>query len=537
MKGMKTIRGSNPGPSPRRNRLLGWGLYGIAAVPYVLLARYLWFLTDDAFISFRYARNWAAGLGLRFNPLEHPPVEGFSNFLWTALLAGLDLLGGDMVRLAPWISFFLGLILLGLLLRCLLRDLGSSPGAAFLGLLCAALSPAYAVWSTSGLETMLFTFWLFLAFRDLLAGPDRPRPVRAGLWAALAALTRPEGIIWALGFAGVALLRSDGASRSSQLKRMVLYVSVVLLLFMPYFISRCLYFGYPLPNTFYAKSGGGMLTVLRGLNYTVSYLLCFGTPLLILLASFLCLRGGTPAPAFYSALIGFGMVAYSVMSGGDFMAMGRFMAPSVPFFAVTATHLLDRYLPKERKVRPGWIAAASALVMIQLLPAFQMAPVPESLRRFFHFRWNSPTVKTELEQWRQMKRNLYELTLTGKALKEVLGPEGSFVSAAIGAVGYYSDWTIHDMCGLVDLEVARRHEEDPVPRSAGHDKYVEPEFFLSRKPTVLRARAVPRRHRREAEADFAESLPPGYRVEILSITPRSGEGRSDFFLIMQRRIE
>ena len=51
------------------------------------------FLCDDAFISFRYARNLADGLGLRFNPGESPPVEGFSNFLWVLALSVFEGLG------------------------------------------------------------------------------------------------------------------------------------------------------------------------------------------------------------------------------------------------------------------------------------------------------------------------------------------------------------------------------------------------------------------------------------------------------------
>ena len=44
------------------------------------------FLTDDAFISFRYARNLSQGHGLVFNP-GFERVEGYTNFLWVLLLA------------------------------------------------------------------------------------------------------------------------------------------------------------------------------------------------------------------------------------------------------------------------------------------------------------------------------------------------------------------------------------------------------------------------------------------------------------------
>ena len=53
------------------------------------------YLSDDAFITMRYARNFAQGLGLVFNPGER--VEGFTSFLWTIILAVPRLFNQDMV--------------------------------------------------------------------------------------------------------------------------------------------------------------------------------------------------------------------------------------------------------------------------------------------------------------------------------------------------------------------------------------------------------------------------------------------------------
>ncbi len=53
----------------------------------VWFAAEAWFLTDDAFISFRYVRNLIEGHGLVFNPGER--VEGYTNFLWVLELAAL----------------------------------------------------------------------------------------------------------------------------------------------------------------------------------------------------------------------------------------------------------------------------------------------------------------------------------------------------------------------------------------------------------------------------------------------------------------
>ena len=43
------------------------------------------FITDDAFISFRYSKHLVEGLGLVYNPGER--VEGYTNFLWVLLIA------------------------------------------------------------------------------------------------------------------------------------------------------------------------------------------------------------------------------------------------------------------------------------------------------------------------------------------------------------------------------------------------------------------------------------------------------------------
>src|SRR5256714_11236242 len=63
----------------------------VATAVLVPHALYFDFVSDDAYISFRYARNLAEHGQLVFNLGER--VEGYTNFLWTVLLAGLYKLG------------------------------------------------------------------------------------------------------------------------------------------------------------------------------------------------------------------------------------------------------------------------------------------------------------------------------------------------------------------------------------------------------------------------------------------------------------
>ncbi|HPB97137.1 MAG TPA: hypothetical protein PKW66_14560 [Polyangiaceae bacterium] len=68
-----------------------WFVGGVVVCLAVAHAWSLRWIADDAFISFRYARNLVEGHGLVFNPGER--VEGYTNFLWTVLLAGAYAIG------------------------------------------------------------------------------------------------------------------------------------------------------------------------------------------------------------------------------------------------------------------------------------------------------------------------------------------------------------------------------------------------------------------------------------------------------------
>jgi len=48
--------------------------------------RLFFFLTDDAFIAFRYVSNSMLGYGFVWNPPPFRPVEGYTSFLWVVLL-------------------------------------------------------------------------------------------------------------------------------------------------------------------------------------------------------------------------------------------------------------------------------------------------------------------------------------------------------------------------------------------------------------------------------------------------------------------
>ncbi len=272
-------------------------------------------LYDDAFISFRYARNLASGYGLVFNPGQR--VEGYTNFLWVILLAGGIRLGGDAICVAKAAGIMCGLdviILTMLLAGRLASGAGIWAVCPSLLLVTTASLPRYAL---SGMETLMFAMWLCLAlWLDL--GESRARGILAAVSLALASLTRPEGVffcsVWVMARTIERILR--GERYVVAFKGGFLRLLTFGLLFAPYFAWRYMYYGYLLPNTFYAKVGGlSVAAVGRGLYYLYNELLILNLPLAVwgsfaLLAA--KLRG---VPAVLSTLVAY--LAYVVVIGGD----------------------------------------------------------------------------------------------------------------------------------------------------------------------------------------------------------------------------
>ena len=175
-------------------------IYWLAFVPlfvvFYILVDWGSFLCDDAFISFRYARNFKDGHGLVFNVGEY--VEGYSNFLWVLELGSLwKLFGLRPEYTSIWLSKLLTLGTIGLVGTLSLRSKISNGLLRTWMALCLLLSSAtFAVWTTGGLETRQFTFLIVLAVFFLSMYKENERNlIFASLALGAAEYTRPEGMM------------------------------------------------------------------------------------------------------------------------------------------------------------------------------------------------------------------------------------------------------------------------------------------------------------------------------------------------------
>ena len=122
--------------------------------PFVLLLLcFVWqslyyfpYIVDDTFIALRYARNLVDGHGLVFNPGQR--VEGYSNFLWVVLEAGLMYLGWPVITGIKLIGLVSGAAVGVLAFVLAARVYGERPGrlvAAFAAFALVCLNTSVAV--------------------------------------------------------------------------------------------------------------------------------------------------------------------------------------------------------------------------------------------------------------------------------------------------------------------------------------------------------------------------------------------------------
>jgi arabinofuranosyltransferase len=313
----------------RITSLLGWALALTLFASQLLLFRT--FFIDDAFITFRYVRQFVAGNGLVYNIGER--VEGYSNFLWVMLLALPHALGAELITTARVLSTALSIGSL-LLTYHLAR---SAPYPILAPIMLAAAGP-FGAWTMGGLETSLFAFLLTASVAVFIHEEERGRGALSGVLFGLLALARPEGVIFfalAVAFRAWRLLSGSWTGLARLERRDWLRVAGFVGLFLPHFLWRLSYYGYPLPNTVYAKSMGlHPRAFIEGVYYLFDGLTALGGPLLLLLpAGILLFQSQELRYRFISACCG-AYLLFSVVGGGDWMPMHRFWVHILPLLIV-----------------------------------------------------------------------------------------------------------------------------------------------------------------------------------------------------------
>ncbi|MBL8952621.1 MAG: hypothetical protein JNK82_17710 [Myxococcaceae bacterium] len=407
-------------------------------------------LCDDAFISFRYADNLARGHGLVFNVGER--VEGYTNFGWAVLLAGIARLGGDL----PLWAMFLNLASLAaalVLAHATVRR--AVPEARFsFATLALATSGAFTTYGTSGLETMpaaaLVCLALWLSARGVA-------PWVLGLVLGAATLTRPDQLLFGVAL-GVALL-FDARPR-----QIIGYVAALAGVVVPWWLSRWAWYGDFYPNTYYAKSGGASYWS-QGALYSAHFLLTTGA-LFTLLALALVARCSPRRLLVFAAASTALLGLYVTRVGGDFMEH-RFFVSLLPVLFVALEVGLRQ---------PGAPSAAVALGLAgAIVGGARLKPIADG-----EVRWNLAAEESfyRVEQLTPLRIGssffVEAMVLARTFTARNLAPR--YGQGCVGMVGYYTGLPITDLYGVVDREVAHL----PLTKRGrpGHERLATREYLL-----------------------------------------------------------
>jgi len=411
--------------------------------------------SDDTYIFLVYVRNFLDGNGLTYNGTV---VEGFTSVFWVFLLTVFGALGIRLPELAAGLSMVSGLLAL-LATYHLAVSMDIQPGwLALMPPFLLALTGDFAFYSVVGLEEVLFTALVTFNLALLLSKPIESL-FRSNYYPALLAvmiLTRPEGALICALFFLIVLRR--------QTFPLILQCGIKLSLFLlPILVAKWAYYGYWLPNTWYAKAGAGLANAGQGSIYVLfngsRYI-----SVMVVMAALVILMGFRRQPLpkqviLPPALIVVIWLSYITLQGGDNMVGGRFLLPILPI----VYSILIR-AAQQARLRQTAIAATSFVLGLFLLLAYI----------------TSPGIQAQANSWREVFETRKK---AGLYLREHYPPDTLVALNQAGIIPYYSQLPTIDMLGLNDVHIAHYGKRDYTlwyAHQAGDGEYV-----LSRKPDII----------------------------------------------------
>ncbi len=438
--------GRFPSTATASERRLAWA--GILAVfSYVLLAN-AW-LGDDGYITYRVVDNFVHGYGLTFNPPER--VQVYTHPLWMMVLVPLYAVTREFAVSVTMLSWALGCVTM----LVLLRWTDSAARGVVLALLLVG-SKAFADYLSSGLEYPISYLLIALFFSRVYRAPRplRTRDLSALTFiAALGFLNRMDTILLFLPTL-VWLLVADFRLRPAALVTIVLASLPAPL----WLLFSTIYYGFPFPNTYYAKVATGIPSWLmyeQGFSYLANSfshdpitLSSIGVAAALALAS----RSGVLIAAMAGSLW---YVLYTIAVGGDFMS-GRFFA--MPF--LVAAMVIVARLSSTRTIA----GAAAALCVYNIVTP--LAPIKTRWDYNQAWTWRLQNgIKDERGSYHQVTNILYfdpfrtlpDQVWYRQGISLRNSPEKVSVQGSIGYLGYTAgpDRYLIDRNALSDPLLAR----------------------------------------------------------------------------------
>ena len=452
---------------------------------------------DDAYIYFVYAKNLATGHGFVYN-IGGERVEGFTSMLWVLICSLAYKISTVRFReilmvLNIFLVSFALFRLTDFIDRRFSKKITWHPSFLSLFLLAVLfVMKGYLDWTIiSLLETGLWSTCLILLTTSLLeqcyGEPQRNEPLVFGGLLFILVLTRPESLLIGIVFLGIRLLLhlrlwpSKAAFQAAQLPLSLFAAAFIALL-----LFRLFYFGYPFPNTYYAKvSTNTVLNFKAGCIYLLKFLFVYPfywIPLLMLLFCFWerakLLRSGLKTALSFrdyelsqTTLAVLSAVGFLIpmIVGGDHFSLFRLYQPFAPIILAMLfnTEFLRNHLfvpqPLPGKTIPPlvWLVVLLPGIYLMNMPKYfantDKVPYKVSLLPDFSFPYVHRQTSTELNDFFDF------------------APKPSIGRIWAGAYAFAYDGRTIDLLGLNDTLMAHATTVKKGPKD--HASFDIPSFF------------------------------------------------------------
>ncbi|HEY69306.1 MAG TPA: hypothetical protein G4O08_01855 [Anaerolineae bacterium] len=427
-------------------------------------------IVDDAYITFRYARNVLGGAGLVYNPGE--AVLGTTSPLYALILTGLGSVSGGSQAPLPMIAWLLNTLADGITCWLFIRmaDRLDRRNAGLAAAFVWAVAPFSVTFAIGGMETSVL---IALMMATLYMYVSRcPKPT--ALLASLCLLTRPDSLLL-VGPLVLERLRQtlpEGRFNRKPIRISLGEIAAFTLPLLAWAAFGFWFYGNPIPHSITAKTAAYLLPPEAGLvrllqHYATPFLAheTFGLwwigaglllyPVLHVIGSLEIIRR---QPETWP-MLSYPWIYFAVFALANPLLFRWYLVPPLPMF------FLGVFLGIERLGR--------SLKFHHLTTVFAALAVALSLRTWRLHPDHGPDRPAPEMAFIRLEL-LYEQVAI--ALVDEIQPGQVLAAGDIGTLGYLTDAPILDTVGLISTEATRYY---PLPAADYEINYAIPTRLIT----------------------------------------------------------
>ncbi|MBX7046582.1 MAG: hypothetical protein K1X86_12180 [Ignavibacteria bacterium] len=483
----------NTPPKSKDNKPVIYFLLAALSVVFIYLCNEVKFIQDDSYISFRFVKNFVEGKGLVFNPGER--VEGYTNLLWVLILSVFYAMKMNIESISQYLSLGFSILVLFQIFKISSlvefkeennkgKTVQSSYLFNFIPVVLMVLTGAFNFWAISGMETGMFIAFVLAGIFYYLKNKNSGVPnYLFSIYIFLASLTRPEGLY----FFGLIILHKviisirehkagfikDIFSKNNLITYAAYIIPTALLM-----LFRLSYYGYPFPNTAYAKTGFSITYLTAGWTYFKNFFeayMLYGVVFALPLFLFKKKENFFEVSLMYLLTIFYSI--YIIVVGGDVLKQFRFFLPVLPLIYILFGKFLEDVALRMKSKGSGSIKTGLAIALGVSI-----------ILGIINYNNQKEAIKKDVETENGLVEKMKSAGLWFKNKQTQLGRPLVLAATTIGAVSYFSDVIVIDNLGLTDETIAHKPQHIPEVDSLvlnWKERRYNPEYVLSRKPDYI----------------------------------------------------